>query len=147
MSREHHVYVEQLQRSSAIPPAPRSRLARVVFPPATVHDDRASRVVHLLPGQPFKTNLEGGADLMDVTGARIVGIDQSGDNVLEVDRDRRASARAAGGGESRVPTDGLRGPRRRPPVVLERVLTLIAIVVLAAEFAVFAVRRVRARTA
>jgi hypothetical protein len=129
-------------------PSREPRLAKVIFPPATVYDDRVSRVVHLFPGQLVETNLEGGPDLVKVTGARIVGIAESGDNVLEIERPSGASGRAAARSESGAPTETISvTPTDGLPLVLGRLLALVGAIVLAAEFAVLAARGLRARRA
>jgi hypothetical protein len=105
----------------------------VDFPPATVHGNRVSRVVSLPARQQVDTNLGGGPDLVHVTGARVVGVNKRTANyVLEI-------APHAGATEtiSLSPADSL-------PVVLGRLLTLIAVIVLAVELVAIAVGRRRA---
>ncbi len=125
------------------------RLPVVDFHPAPAQADRVSAVVHLPPGQLVDTNIRAGPNLVHVTGARIVGNDPEADDVLEIAPRGRAAAR------SRPPAGSRPSTRSRPPaatvtisvspadslpVVLGRVLTLLAITVLAVELAVLATR-------
>jgi hypothetical protein len=96
----------------------------VSFPTGGVRDDRVSTVVHLQPGQLVYSNLFGPPDLVNVEGATIVGINNEGYDVLEI---------APG---ARTPRPGARLTERVSvstgdslPIVLGRVLTLLALVV------------------
>ncbi len=121
----------------------RRGLAEIDFPPNAVHDDRISELVHLPPGQLAYTNIGGGPNLVHVTGARILGIDPEGNDVLEV-------ARSGAGGSQSTPAH--RAPAlaterisvstaASSPVVLGRLLSLGAVIVLILEFTVLALRR------
>ena len=121
--------------------APNATPTEVVFPPEAIRDDRISKVVHLRPGQLVYSNIGGGPELVHVSGAKIVGVDPSDNDVLEIEPARGSSKRSAvqrGLAATEVLTlstaDGL-------PVVLGRLLSLLAIVFLVAMFVVLAVRR------
>jgi hypothetical protein len=123
--------------------APQSgRPAEVVFPVSAIRGDRISKVVHLHPGQLVYSNIGGGPELVHVTGAKIVGVDPEGNDVLEIgpgiDGSKPAAARGGGPKWTEVislrTADGL-------PVVLGRLLSLAAIVFLAGVFVVLAGRR------
>jgi hypothetical protein len=113
------------------------RAPEIDFPAAAVHDESTSKVLHLRPRQLFYTNIGGGPELVHVSGATIVGLGPSGNDVLEVDPPIAASSgtsrspRAAAPSEvvSVRPADGL-------PVVIGRLLTLAAAIVLVLELAI-----------
>jgi hypothetical protein len=111
----------------------------------SLRDDRASAVVHLQPGQTIYTNIGGGPELVSVTGAKIVGIDPEGNDVLEVGP---STGESAGGSASRgapLPREVLAvGPASGLPIVLGRLLSFAAIAILAAELTALAIRRARA---
>jgi hypothetical protein len=127
----------------------RGRPPMVYFPPAAVHDNRVSATTHLPPGQLAYTNIAGGPNFVHVTGARIVGITPTGDNVLEITRDPgapRASLPRSGLAARRkpVPTETISlSPTHTTPIVLGRLLSLIAIVVLFGELAVLVARSLK----
>jgi hypothetical protein len=112
-------------------------LPRVVFPPSTAHDDHASTVVHLPPGQLVDSNVGGGPELVKVTGARIVGIDPTFDDVLEVGAN-------TGGRTGGAPTETISlSTAEGAPIVVGRLLTLAAALALLGQFAALGIRRVR----
>jgi hypothetical protein len=122
--------------------------ASVSFPPSAVHDNRTSAVVHLSPGQLVYSNIGGGPELVHVTGARIAGIDSEFNDVLEIGPSTGASAQTAVGRAPSAPTETITvSPADSLPVVLGRLLTLAAALVLATEFAALAVRQLHARRA
>ncbi len=114
----------------------------VYFPAAALHDDRASVTVHLKPGQRVYTNVGGGPEMVQISGARIFGTSQAGNDLIEV-----------GPGKQR--TSATRGPRWTevisvrsaggPPIVLGRYISLAAIALLLALFALLAARTRHAR--
>jgi len=115
------------------------RLPTIEFPLSAVHGDRVSAVVSLPPGQLVDSNVGGGPELVKVTGARIVGVDPGFNDVLEVGRPARAS-----GSGAPVQTISL-STADGAPIVVGRLLTLAAILVLLGQFAALAVRRLRRR--
>jgi hypothetical protein len=123
----------------------KTRPPGVTFPPTAVSHDHVSEIVHLPPGDLANSNVAGGPELVHVTGARIVGLDVEGNDVLEIDRRPGDASRR----NDHLPTETLSlSVAQTLPVVLGRLLTLIAVAVLATEFAVLVARRVTpARTA
>lgn len=97
----------------------------VTFPPLAIRHDRVSAVAHVSPGEEFRTNVAGGPELVHVTGARIAGIEREGNDVFE----------AAGSSPDETITVG---PAHTMPVVIGRVLTLGAGLVLVLELALIA---------
>lgn len=87
--------------------------------PTLIHDEKVTIPVTLPSGVLVHTNLTGAPYLVSVTGARVVGRDKSGDMVLEIDAT----------GSSRRQITLTRS--NRLPVVLGRLLTRLALVVLA----------------
>jgi hypothetical protein len=128
----------------------RGRPASIDFPPAAVHDDRVSTVVHLRPGRLYYTNIDGGPNLVHVTGAKIVGIDQEGNDVVRVEPAtalERTAQTAGGRGGPRWSETITLGAADSLPVVLGRLLTIAGVLALAAELGLIAIRRWRGRTA
>jgi hypothetical protein len=119
------------------------RLPEVRIAPTAVHDDRASAVVHLPPGRLVDTNIGGGPELVHVTGARIVGNDEAAGDVLEIGSGAGVAAARPAAGRTRSATTRTISvsPADSLPVVLGRLLTLLAILVLVVRLAAIAVRR------
>jgi hypothetical protein len=118
----------------------------VDFPPNEVHDDRASMIVHLAVGQLVDTNISAGPGLVHVTGARIVGADPAGGDVLEIVRDGETSRGTPSGRHAATPTERISlSTADSGPVVLGRVLTFIAVIVLVLELLVCVLRSRRIR--
>jgi hypothetical protein len=129
-----------LPRLAHVPQVP-----EIDFPPASLHDDRASKIVHLQPGQPVYTNIGGGPELVHVTGAKIVGISPEGNDVLEVGPSLGSPQGGSGGHGGSPPTEVISvSPASGLPVVLGRLLTLVAAIFLTGELMVLAARRARA---
>ncbi len=114
------------------------RPPEVDFPAASVHDDRASKVVHLQPGTAVYTNIAGGPELVHVTGARIIGIDPERNDVLEIGPSRSRGQASAGGASAPTEVIAL-SAAAGAPVVLGRLLSLAAAVFLVVLLAVLAV--------
>jgi hypothetical protein len=128
-------YTDARLRELVIPGRP----AEVDFPAASLHEDRASQVVHLQPGQAFYSNIASGPEFVHVTGASIIGIDPEGNDILQVSPDAKEQAQGHGGEVVSVsPATGL-------PVLLGRILTLCGAIFLAGELAVLAARRLHLR--
>jgi hypothetical protein len=124
---------------------PNGRPPEVHFTPTAVRDNHVSAVVHLQPGQLVYSNLQGPPYLVHVTGAKIVGINNEGYDVLEIGSGAR-TARSAAGRSASPPTETISlRPIDTLPVVAGRVLTLCAALALLVQFALLAVRRLRAR--
>jgi hypothetical protein len=114
----------------------------VDFPPNAVHDNRTSMVVHLAAGELVDTNISADPDLVRVTGARIVGVDAAGSDVLEILRDGGPSTVALRGRHAPTPTETISlSTADTLPVVLGRVLTFIAVIVLVLELLAPPLRR------
>jgi hypothetical protein len=127
-------------------PAP---LPRIDFPPSTARGGNASELVDLRRGRRFDTNLRSGPGLIQIGGARIVGTDAQADDVLEVDTPRDPSRRSAARDLQPTATSAriAVGPPKSLPVVAGRLLSLVALAVLAAELGTIAVRRRAAKRA
>jgi hypothetical protein len=118
----------------------------VDFPIAAVHDERVSETVHLQPGKLVYTNIGGGPELVHITGARIVGITPTRDDVIEIGRGVRESRRARSGGRGSRWSEVISvSPATGLPVVAGRVLSLVAIAFLVTRFLGLALRRVYLR--
>jgi uncharacterized membrane protein len=124
-------------------PILRASLPRIDFPPSTAHGGHATELVGLQRGRRFDTNLRSGPGLIQLGGARIVGTDAQADDVLEVDPRAGSPHRskthtpAASATSARIVVS----PSDRLPVVAGRLLTLIALTILALELGAIAVRR------
>jgi hypothetical protein len=119
-----------------VPQAP-----HIFFPPTAVHDDRLVEVVHRTPGEVVISNLDSGPELVSVTGARIVGRTTVGNDILQIEPPQgRAATRDASG----VPAETIAlNPAESAPVVLGRWISAAAAALLALQFAVLAVARLR----
>ncbi len=113
---------------------------QVNFTPTAVQDNRVSSVVRLSPGQLAYTNLQGPPSLVHVAGARIVGIDRGGYDVLEVGSGGHAAWRSPA--PASTETISL-SPADSFPVVLGRVLALAGAIALVLQFVALAIRRRR----
>jgi hypothetical protein len=120
--------------------APRSKSVRVYFPPAGVHGDRTSTVVRLPPGQLLSTNIASGPELVHVTGARIVGLNEEGNDLLEISPNASAAAQI---NPSKAVERISLSPAHPLPVILGRVLSLIGAIALAARLMMLAIARRR----
>lgn len=115
--------------------------AEVVFPAASIHDDRISEVVHLRPGQLVYSNIGGGPELVHVSGAKVVGVDPSYNDVLEIGPSIRGSKSASSRSSRSAGTEVITvSTANGLPVVLGRLLSLFGVFFLLAVFAVLAVR-------
>jgi hypothetical protein len=123
-----------------------ARPQEIDFPGSSVHDGSASKVVHVQPGHVVYTNIGGGPELVHVTGAKIIGISLEGNDVLEIGPSIGGSAQASPNGRKSPPTEVLSiSPARGLPVVLGRFLSIGAVIFLAAELLVLAIRGVPIR--
>jgi hypothetical protein len=111
--------------------------ASIYFPPTAVHNDRTSMVVHLRAGQLVASNVDAGPELVHVSGAKIVGLDPEGNDVLQIDRAAHGTAQT---GSRQAETISL-STARSLPVVLGRLLSLIAVGFLVVVFAALGARR------
>ncbi|HEY3829283.1 MAG TPA: hypothetical protein VGL57_08815 [Solirubrobacteraceae bacterium] len=102
----------------------------VYFPPSAVNHDQISEVVHLRAGQLVGSNIGGGPEVVHVTGARVVGVDPEGGDVLEI--------LPPANGTSTETISLSRG--NSLPVTLGHLLTLIALALLAAELTWLVIR-------
>lgn len=125
-----------------------ARPASIYFSPESIHDDRASVTVHLAPGQLVYSNLAANPHLVDVSGAKIVGLDPEYNDLLEISPPSRPGARAAQRGRAGALTETISvSPAHSTPIVLGRLLTLLALICLAAVFAGLGLARLRAMRA
>jgi hypothetical protein len=130
---------------------PNGQPPRVEFPARALRGDAVSEIVHLHPGQLVYSNLAGGPDLVHITGAKIVGIESEGNDVLEIGPVPTAAptgpvptiAPTARQGR-RAPVQSIAvSPAESLPIVLGRLISLIAIAVLAIELVLLARHRTR----
>jgi hypothetical protein len=119
----------------------RGRPTEVVFPASAIHDDRISEIVHLRPGQLVYSDIAAGPELVHVTGAKIVGVDPSDNDVLEIGPSIHGSTAGGKGATEVIALSTADGA----PIVLGRLLSLVGIFLLLAVFVVLAVRRRSAR--
>ncbi len=129
----------QFSASNAQPPT-------VYFPPEAIHGDHISVKVHLRPGQLVYSNLAANPHLVEVRGAKIVGIGPEYNDVLEISPSPgEGGASGSPGQETKTETISV-STGRSAPIVLGRLLTLAAIVFLMAVFAGLGIRGLRARS-
>lgn len=118
---------------------------QVNFPVASVRDERVSKVVHLRPGSSVYSDIGTGPELVHVTGAKIIGIDPYGNDVLEIGPSTGA-ARTPTGRVTSPWTEVISvGPANGLPIVLGRWLSVAAIAFLIGGLAVLLVHRARAQ--
>lgn len=120
---------------------------RVDFDPATIRYDRVSATVQARPGEPIYTNLQGPPSLVHVSGARIVGVTREVYDVLEVDHAAAPTGNLpiSSNGPALQPTTISLSQADDFPVVLGRILTLVGLLALLAQFAAIALRSRRSR--
>jgi hypothetical protein len=126
------------------PPVLQGRLERlplVHFATTTEQGAPISATIKLHPGERLNSNLYGSSNFVHITGARIIGISGgSGTDVLEADP---ASASPEGQQAASTVTGTITVvPSSSFPIVLGRVLTVCALIALALQFGLLAVRRV-----
>ena len=123
----------------------RENPANIYFPPSRIHNNHISGTVHLRPGQLVYTNIAGSPELVHVTGARLVGLDGEGNEVLEVGS-ATVSAQTAARSAASEPTKTISvSTADSSPVVVGRLLSVGAVCVLVLELVMFAVYRRRRR--
>jgi hypothetical protein len=111
-----------------------TQLPRVTFPPESVHNDRASLVVHEAPGQRVDTNIRSRSEFVHISGAEIVGTDEEANDVLEITPYAHATSTAVKISVS---------PADHTAIVAGRLLTGLALAILAVEFLLLATARRR----
>jgi hypothetical protein len=110
-------------------------LLPVVEFPRPVHGDSESEVVHLAPGQLVDSNIGGGPEFVHIKGARIVGVTPYFTDVLEISPGVGRSKRGVSTDVISLSTaDGL-------PILVGRLVTLVALLTLVGELALVVVRR------
>ena len=114
-------------------PIIRRRLPQANFQPSTVSGDRTVEVTRVGHRRLLDTNIRSIPDLLQIAGARIVATDAHADDILEVDRDPGP----------RTPVRIALAPSQSLPVTAGRLLTLAALLTLAVELALIAIRRDR----
>jgi hypothetical protein len=123
---------------------PSGRPPEVRFPYSAVRGNRVSTVVHLTPGRLAYSNLQAPPVFVHLAGAKIVGINGEGYDVLEIGR--ASPGPAAGAGRASTPTETITVSSADPaPVAAGRWISIFAILALLAQFAALAVRRFRRR--
>jgi hypothetical protein len=117
----------------------------VDFRPAAIRAERVSRIVHLLPHEVVYSNIGGGPEFVHVTGAKIVGVNKNGNDVLEIGPrvEGAKSAPSPRGGSKWTEAISL-SAANSVPIVLGRLLSLTAVALLLGAFATFAIRRLLA---
>lgn len=117
------------------------QLPLLSFSPNQIHDDRATAYESARPGQLVYTNIGGGPDLLDITGARVVGRDPSFRLVLALGPD---TARPSAQPQTPVTKQRVTiGPAQSPPVAIGRLLSFGSVGLLALELAWLVIRRRR----
>jgi hypothetical protein len=110
------------------------RLPLVQFPIASVASEgRASAVARVPRNRLVASNIRAGPNLVSVTGAKIVGVDKQLDDVLELTPTDEPQSTAT---ISVAPADPL-------PVSAGRTISLLALIVIAGELGLIAVRSIR----
>jgi hypothetical protein len=120
----------------------------VDFPRTTIFSSgHGSQLVRVPPKRLLATNIRSGPDFVDVTGAKIVGVDKRLDDVLEVAPSaNRARASSATGAVARAGTVTISvRPAEHLAVTAGRAISLIALLVLAVELLSTCFRGVRPR--
>jgi hypothetical protein len=125
-----------------------SRAPYIEFPATSIHDDRISEEAHLPVGELVRTNIAGAdPSLLHVTGAKIVGVESHGDDVLRIDADADSSStQSHTRGAASTQTETISVNAGQPlPIVLGRLLTIIAALVLVGEIVALTLRDLRRR--
>lgn len=120
---------------NTLPLTESSGLPEITFPISAIHSDRITLPVDQPAGALVSTNLAGAPYFVDVTGAQAIGRDASGHIVLRL----TASQGNSGQQISLSPSSSL-------PLVLGRVITLLALAFLALASVVVLARRLRTRS-
>jgi hypothetical protein len=116
-------------------------LPQVYFPISTNTSQRVSVVTGVPSDRLVATNLRGGSDLLDVTGARIVGVDAQLDDVLELPKSPGSSGASRASLHATPPTATISvSPAAPLPVVAGRVISLTALAVLVGLLGWLAIR-------
>ncbi len=115
------------------------RLAVVHFPQPTNAKETASVSLPLRPHERVETNVMSYTPMLHFTGAKVVALDNTDHTVLEVDPPAPGQASSRG-----LQTISVR-PADTPPVVIGRVLSLLAIAILLAIFGKLALDRLSTR--
>lgn len=106
--------------------------SQVYFPIYADASRQVSETVKVPPDRLVATNIRSGPDLVAVTGARIVGVDNQLDDVLELPESRGASGASSASMHSATRTATISvGPASSLPVVFGRAISLFALAVLA----------------
>jgi hypothetical protein len=125
-------YLDYRLAQHELPVQTERQLPLVLFPASSiVSNGSASQVIEVPPSRLVATNIRGGPDLVEVRGARIVGLDAQNDDVLEVAN--RGTATVSVGAADHL------------PIVAGRLISLIALGILLAQLGWLAARAVRAR--
>jgi hypothetical protein len=140
-------WIDYLDADLTLLEPPHGRPREVDFSASSMHENRASKVVHLQPREAVYSNIDGGPEFVKVTGAKIIGINPEGNDVLEIGPSI-GPQRAPGSHHQSQPTEVISiAPANSAPLVLGRLLTVLAAVFLAGELIVLAVREIRSRHA
>jgi hypothetical protein len=116
----------------------------ITFPASAIHDERTSKVVHLPPHEWVYTNIAAAPEFVHISGAKFIGHDLQGNDVLEIGPSiGAAKAAARGHGGSRWTEVIAVSPVAGPPIVLGRILSVLGLAWFAAVFVVLGARRLR----
>jgi hypothetical protein len=127
-----------------LPLASERALPKLYIPAGLVHDNHAALTVSVRPGQAVATNIGGGPDLLHITGASIVGVDQRAQLVLAL---ASPPSDASPNPHTAVTSDRISiSEAQSAPVVLGRVSTLAGVLLLAVGLAALLARSWRERT-
>jgi hypothetical protein len=100
------------------------KLPLLYVPPEAIHADRFSTTVHFQPGQLLETNIAANPDLLQVSGATVIGNDERAHAVLRVGSGTAANAAGASTTPTTTETISL-SPADHLPIVLGRLLSLV----------------------
>ncbi len=123
-------------------------LPSVEFPLSTVvTKGHASATVRVPSDRLVASNIRGGPDVVNVEGAKIVGLDMKQDDVLEVTPPAGVSQRAPASSTNATPSTATIsvGPSDHLPIVAGRLISLIGLVTILGELGLIAVLGLRRR--
>jgi hypothetical protein len=125
-------------------------LPTIEIPAEAVHSDHVSFAVRVRPGTLVATNIGAGSPLVHVTGAKAVGVDsETGDMVLQVGARHSATADppgSKGASSASLSEDTISvSTGHSLPIVLGRLLSLLAVAMLALGLLLLPARRLLLR--
>jgi hypothetical protein len=125
----------------------KTHLPHLTFPPESVHNDRSAILVQATPGQLVDSNLRSPPEFVHVSGAKIVGVDLEANDVLEIGAGAGVTPHArVGSGHAPLPVARITvSSADSLPILAGRLLTLLALAVLAFEILLLATPRSASR--